>query len=117
MNQHISCIVKEFQGTNFWKLRRAYSLGVQEYIEAATFCNIRKNGTLLSLDEINVPLLTLSDPSVKPLQNNVLGYLLGIFDLTGELMRLAIGRISDGELEFAQKICRFVREIYIDLEW
>lgn len=30
-------------------------------------------------------------------------------------MRMAIGRISDGELEFAQKICRFVREIYRDL--
>lgn len=30
-------------------------------------------------------------------------------------MRLAIGRISDGELEFAEKICRFVREIYREL--
>lgn len=30
-------------------------------------------------------------------------------------MRLAIGRISDGELEYAQKICRFVREIYREL--
>ena len=27
-------------------------------------------------------------------------------------MRLAIGRISDGELEYAEKICKFVREIY-----
>ncbi|GFP95311.1 translin-associated protein x [Phtheirospermum japonicum] len=108
MNQHMSRIVKEFQGTDFWKLRRAYSPGVQEYIEAATLCNFCKNGTLLSLDEINASLLTLSDPSVEPLQIN-------IADLTGELMRLAIGRISDGELEFAQKICRFVREIYRDL--
>lgn len=30
-------------------------------------------------------------------------------------MRLAIGRISDGELEFAEKICRFVRHIYREL--
>ena len=30
-------------------------------------------------------------------------------------MRLAIGRISDGELEFAKKICRFVRDIYREL--
>lgn len=41
--------------------------------------------------------------------------LLQLADLTGELMRLAIGRIPDGELEYAQKICRFVREIYRDL--
>lgn len=30
-------------------------------------------------------------------------------------MRLAIGRISDGELEFAEKICRFARDIYREL--
>lgn len=36
-------------------------------------------------------------------------------DLTGELMRLAIGRISDGELEYAKEICTFVREIHREL--
>lgn len=44
-----------------------------------------------------------------------LNILLQLADLTGELMRLAIGRISDGELEFAEKICRFVRDIYREL--
>ncbi|KAI9105120.1 hypothetical protein K1719_022836 [Acacia pycnantha] len=114
-NQHVSRLVKELQGTDFWKLRRAYSPGIQEYIEAATFYNFCKTGSLLKLDEINSTLLPLSDPSFEPLQINVLDYLLGLADLTGELMRLAIGRISDGELEFAEKICRFVRDIYRDL--
>ena len=45
----------------------------------------------------------------------VLNILLQLADLTGELMRLAIGRISDGELEFAEKICRFARDIYREL--
>jgi hypothetical protein len=40
---------------------------------------------------------------------------LQLADLTGELMRLAIGRISDGELEFAEKICSFARDIYMEL--
>ncbi|RYR27444.1 hypothetical protein Ahy_B01g051476 isoform B [Arachis hypogaea] len=88
---------------------------IQEYVEAATFCGFCKNGTLLTLDEINNTLLPLSDPSLQPLQINILDYLLGLADLTGELMRLAIGRISDGELEFAQKICRFARDIYREL--
>ncbi|KAK4263646.1 hypothetical protein QN277_029033 [Acacia crassicarpa] len=114
-NQHVSRLVKELQGTDFWKLRRAYSPGIQEYIEAATFYNFCKTGSLLKLDEINSTLLPLSDPSLEPLQINVLDYLLGLADLTGELMRLAIGQISDGELEFAEKICRFVRDIYRDL--
>ncbi|KAL7091207.1 hypothetical protein ACP275_12G091400 [Erythranthe tilingii] len=115
MDQYISRLVKELQGTDFWKLRRAYSPGVQEYVEAATLCNFCKTGALLNLDEINASLQTLSDPSVEPLQINALDYLLGLADLTGELMRLAIGRISDGELEYAQKICTFVREIYREL--
>ncbi|GFY88763.1 translin family protein [Actinidia rufa] len=113
--QYVARLVKELAGTDFWKLRRAYSPGVQEYVEAATLCKFCKTGTLLNLDEINAALLPLTDPSVEPLQINVLDYLLGLSDLTGELMRLAIGRISDGELEFAEKICRFVREIYREL--
>lgn len=30
-------------------------------------------------------------------------------------MRMAIGRISDGEIEFAQRICQFVRQIHREL--
>lgn len=114
-DQYVSRLVKELQGTDFWKLRRAYSPGVQEYIEAATLCKFCTTGTLLNLDEINNRLLQLGDPSLEPLQINVLDYLLGIADLTGELMRLAIGRISDGELEYAENICKFVRDIYREL--
>ncbi|KAL7586627.1 uncharacterized protein LOC111904369 [Lactuca sativa] len=114
-DQYIARLVNELQGTDFWKLRRAYSPGVQEYVEAATLCKFCTSGTLLNLEEINSLLLPLSDPSLEPLQINILDYILGLADLTGELMRLAIGRISDGEIEYAEKICRFVREIYREL--
>ncbi|OMO72149.1 Multi antimicrobial extrusion protein [Corchorus olitorius] len=114
-DQYISQLVKELQGTDFWKLRRAYSPGVQEYVEAATFFKFCQTGTLLHLDEINSSIVPLSDPSLEPLQINLLDYLLGLADLTGELMRLAIGRISDGEVEFAKRICQFVRDIYREL--
>uniref|UniRef100_A0A0E0FJT8 Translin-associated protein X n=1 Tax=Oryza nivara TaxID=4536 RepID=A0A0E0FJT8_ORYNI len=115
VNQYIGKLVKELQGTDFWKLRRAYTFGVQEYVEAATFCRFCKTGTLLSLAEINDSLLELGDKSVEPLQINVLDYVLGVADLSGELMRLAIGRISDGEVEYAKNICAFVRDIYREL--
>jgi predicted translin family RNA/ssDNA-binding protein len=114
-DQYISRLVKELKGTDFWKLRRAYSPGVQEYVEAASFFKFCKTGSLLSLDEINASLLPLNNSSLQPLQINILDYLLGLADLTGELMRLAIGRISDGELEFAGKICQFARNIYREL--
>lgn len=51
---------------------------IQEYVEAATFCCFCKNGTLLELDEINKTLLPLNDPSLHPMQINVLDYLLGV---------------------------------------
>ncbi|KAJ6852312.1 translin-associated protein X [Iris pallida] len=114
-NQYMSKLVNELKGTDFWKLRRAYTPAVQEYVEAATLCTFCKTGTLLNLDEMNATLQPLSGKFAEPLQINVLDYLLGLADLTGELMRLAIGRISDGEIEYAQKICRFVRDIYREL--
>ncbi|EPS63067.1 hypothetical protein M569_11720, partial [Genlisea aurea] len=112
-DQHLSRLAKELQGSDIWKLRRAYSPGVQEYVEASTFYNFCINGSLLTLDEMNSMLRPPSiDPSVEPFQINLLDYLLGVADMTGELMRLAIGRISDGEFEFAQEIHRFAHEIY-----
>ncbi|KAI4386425.1 hypothetical protein MLD38_004357 [Melastoma candidum] len=114
-NQQMAKLVQELKGRDFWKLRRAYSPGVQEYVEAATFYGFCKSGTLLGLDDINASLLSFGDPSDEPLQINILDYLLGLADLTGELMRLAIGRISDGELDFAREICGFVREIHQEL--
>ncbi|KAH9607020.1 hypothetical protein KSS87_013795 [Heliosperma pusillum] len=89
---HVSRLVKELNGSDFWKLRRAYSPGIQEYVEAATFCKFCRTGALLNLDEINATFSPLS-----------------------ELMRLAISRISDGEVEFAEKICGFVRDIHRQL--
>lgn len=103
----MSRLVNELQGTDFWKLRRSYSPGVglflfsifsffiitsnrvsvisfgvvlqvQEYVEAATFCRFCRAGTLLHLDEMNSKLLPLSDPSIAPLQINILDYLLGV---------------------------------------
>ena len=56
------------------------TLQVQEYVEAATLCKFCKTGTLLNLDELNATFLPLSDPSVEPLQINVLDYLLGVIN-------------------------------------
>ncbi|KAL0923225.1 hypothetical protein M5K25_007270 [Dendrobium thyrsiflorum] len=114
-DQFMSRLVKELKGNDFWKLRRAYTFAVQEYVEAATFCRFCRNGSLLDLKEINDTILQLSDQCDEPLQINALDYLLGLADLTGELMRLAIGRISEGEVEYAEKICRFVQDIYREL--
>lgn len=106
-DQYMARLVNELQGSDFWKLRRAYSPAVsifyplntlvshipigsgaaytwlllsqvQEYVEAASLCKFCKSGTVLTLSEINKTLLYLSDKFVEPLQINILDYLLGV---------------------------------------
>ncbi|CAA7017804.1 unnamed protein product [Microthlaspi erraticum] len=99
----------------FLEAETSFSPGVQEYFEAATFYKFCLSGTLSTLDEFNATLLPFSEPSMEPLQNNILDYILGLADFTGEVMRITIGRIADGEIELAERICQFVRQIYREL--
>ena len=39
-------------------------------------------------------------------------YMLGIADLTGELMRLAINSVGSGHIEAAKQSCQFLQTIY-----
>eukprot|EP01018_Ginkgo_biloba_P037811 Gb_34865 [translate_table: standard] len=113
--EYMSRVAKELQGDDFWKLRRAYSPGVQEYVEAATVIEFCKTGRLLTLADLNNDLSELSNLPTNSFKINLLDYLLGVGDLTGELMRLAISHVADGEVEVAKTICNFVRDLYKEL--
>ncbi|KAI5068161.1 hypothetical protein GOP47_0016506 [Adiantum capillus-veneris] len=112
---HVTRVAKELQGSEFWKFRRAYTPGMQEYVEAAAFLEFCKNGRLLTLDDLNESFAELKDASSNDFQLNLLDYLLGVGDLTGELMRLAISSVTDGEVDSAKSICNFVRSLYMSL--
>eukprot|EP00249_Psilotum_nudum_P006184 c19516_g1_i1 orf=416-1258(-) len=108
-------IAMELQGMEFWKFRKAYTPGMQEYVEAATLLEYCKSGKLLTLEDINKAFSELKDASNSPITLNLSDYLLGVGDLTGELMRLAISQAADGETEMAKDICSFVRSLYVNL--
>lgn len=112
---HLTRVAKELKGSEFWKFRRAYSPGMQEYVEAATFLEYCKHGKLLTLDQLNESFSKIKDASEGSFKMNLADYLLGIGDLTGELMRLAISRVTDGETEVAKEICNFVRSLFVNL--
>ncbi|OJA18824.1 hypothetical protein AZE42_00831 [Rhizopogon vesiculosus] len=91
----------EVQAERFWHYHRAVSPGLQEYIEALSFAHYLEHGTLVSYDEVQ---LSLSDEHGTPyftLPKE--DYLLGLSDVTGELMRYAI---SDFE-----RFTPYVREL------
>ncbi|KAK7071666.1 hypothetical protein SK128_025826 [Halocaridina rubra] len=93
----------------------AYSGGLQEYIEALSFYHYLTTDAIISHDEVQKRLTfgDAEDDVVVPL--NVLvqpkEYILGIADLTGELMRFCIKCVSTGEFEVCYGICDVLKKM------
>lgn len=122
---------EELAGDRFWRYQRTISPGVQEYIEALSFAHHLEHGTLITYDEVQsslsgsdgvpVSLCSPTDPCKMliysvPMKYFVLpteDYLLGLSDLTGELMRYAVSSISRrGGRSKAAELRLFVRNCH-----
>ncbi|KAL8792258.1 MAG: hypothetical protein Q9195_005137 [Heterodermia aff. obscurata] len=76
-------VAPDLQGTNAWRYQRQISGGIQEFIEAISFRHYLRTQRLITIDEAQAEIpggvaLTADD------------FLLGLFDLIGELMRFAV---------------------------
>ncbi|CDF33744.1 unnamed protein product [Chondrus crispus] len=93
-----SRIVSELDCDSAARFHRAYSPGLQEYIEARTFHAFLSDGTLLAADHIQSEIraaytehrTNMSDVAENVFVLDNADYVLGVADLTGELMRVAI---------------------------
>nr|GAT49721.1 translin [Mycena chlorophos] len=104
----------ELVGERFWQHQRQVSPGLQEFIEALSFAHYLEHNTLISFSETQAALCDEDGPFF-PL--TVSDYLLGLSDLTGELMRFAISNISRrGGRTTANEVCTFVRNCKADFE-
>ncbi|KAH7923991.1 Translin [Leucogyrophana mollusca] len=105
----------EIQGDEFWRYHRAVSPGLQEYIEALSFAHYLEHGTLVTYAQVQDTLSDDSGVPYLPLPKE--DYLLGLSDLTGELMRFAISGIArKGGRTKATEVCAFVRQCKSDFE-
>ena len=75
----------------------SYKQAMQEYVEAIAFYNFSKENRLVDYDELDVL------PEY---------YLLGLCDLTGELVREAVNSSIRGDFSRTEKIKDFVTELY-----
>ena len=75
----------------------AYRVAVQEYVEAVCYLNYVADNKIPTHKELEV------DPQL---------YLVGLCDLTGEIVRKAINNVIKGDNESALKTKTFVEEIY-----
>jgi len=92
MQTQFLAIAVDLKGINAWRYQRQISGGIQEYMEAITFYHYLRNQTLMTLEEAQATL-----PGSIELTGD--DYVLGIFDLVGELMRFAITTMAtSGEL-------------------
>jgi hypothetical protein len=83
IQQHFDSIAPDLAGINGWRYQRQISGGIQEYMEALSFEHYLRNQKLITLEE-----------AAATLPGNIIltgdDYVLGLFDLVGELMRFAI---------------------------
>ena len=92
INDLFTSVAPDLQGINAWRYQRNISGGIQEYMEAISFQHYLETQRLINYAEAQAKIpggihLTEED------------YLLGLFDLVGELMRFAITSMAtDGAL-------------------
>lgn len=82
-------VATDISGINGWRYQRQISPGIQEFIEAFSFERYVQKQHLVSLQDV-----------VEALPKEVLvteeDYLLGLYDLTGEMMRFAVTALATG---------------------
>lgn len=122
---------EELQGTDPHLFHNAFSPGLQEFIEALSYYTFLLEGRLLNLEEAQQWLIfpreeeageeQLAERSggerekgdgqlAVPLSE--LDYILGVADLTGELMRMCITAVGAGQEDIPFSLLPFVRAIF-----
>ncbi|ESK98484.1 translin family protein [Moniliophthora roreri MCA 2997] len=106
---------EELVGDQFWRYERQVSPGLQEYIEALSFAHYLEHGNLITHAQVQATLVDADGTQFFPL--TTYDYLLGVSDLTGELMRYAISGFGrTGGRSRANEVCAFVRNCRADFE-
>ena len=109
-------IANELVGEDPYKFTRAYSGGIQEFVEAVTFMHFIRKNELLSYEALCEKYLSFGACDADCTHSNVLlspaDYILGIADLTGELMKMCINCVSAGKHKRAYEICNFMRTLH-----
>ncbi|XP_071869248.1 translin associated factor X [Bombus fervidus] len=109
-------IAHELEDQDPYLYLKAYRNGLEEYIEAVTFYQYLNCDDMKSWLEIGKTLTyripkIINDKMVQVLVSPH-EYILGIADLTGELMRMCISNLARGDKDKCYQTCNFVRDIY-----
>ncbi|EIW66050.1 hypothetical protein TREMEDRAFT_35613 [Tremella mesenterica DSM 1558] len=103
-------VLREDGDDKGWRWHRQVSPGLEEYIESLSFLHYLEGKGLITLSDVQA---ALSDQETGDAWLVVTpeDYVLGISDLTGELMRYATNALSTGDHETPLSVCQFVRDV------
>ncbi|KAF2223707.1 Translin [Elsinoe ampelina] len=95
-------VASDLQGSNNYRYARQISGGNQEYTEAVTFHHYLEHGELISYEDLRQRLVQLTkkdESDIQGVEFSIEDYVLGIYDMTGEVMRFGITAMAtSGEL-------------------
>lgn len=117
VENNFKAIAVELDGRDPYLYLRAYTNGLQEFIEALLFFSYLKEDVIKTWPEINKKFVYKCDNQQNNLHDMALlfpqvEFILGIGDFTGELMRKSINSLGTGNIEDCFKICHFVKELH-----
>ncbi|OPJ72746.1 translin-associated protein X [Patagioenas fasciata monilis] len=98
VRRKIKQVAQELIGEDMYQFHRAISPGLQEYLQRS-----QDFSTSNSHDK---------QPHTCSLKVTPVDYLLGVADLTGELMRLCISSVGNGDIDTPFELSQFLRQIY-----
>lgn len=117
-------IAQELDNEDQYLYMRAFRAGLQEFVEALTFYYYLYDKTLHHWDNV-AKSMTYTEDQNKPDDTNQESvqktiktivdpgeFVLGIADLTGELMRKCINNLATGDIDSCFETCNFVRSLY-----
>ncbi|XP_066912545.1 translin-associated protein X-like [Clytia hemisphaerica] len=99
----------ELVNEDIHRFQRAFSPGIQEYVEAVSLYHYIDTGSVISYEETQQTFFDVENFSYFLTQ---MDYMLGIADLTGEMMRMSINAIGSGHFEIVESTCSTLQEIY-----
>ncbi|XP_055630239.1 translin-associated protein X [Toxorhynchites rutilus septentrionalis] len=136
-SNQFAAIAKELQGLDPYQFARAYTAGLQEFIEAYTFHEYVSSQNISHWKTIQDQLRYKASTSGKvptgteaaaddsldegsdaeemieiSCHLSPMDFVLGVGDLTGELMRKCINSLGSGDVESCFEHCQFLKKLY-----
>lgn len=120
--QSFANIANELQNCDAYQYGRAYSAGIQEFIEAFTYYDYMCNENIMNWTDLQQKLTykkqSEDDAEGEDAEKQIIclvqpiEFMLGLADLSGEIMRKCINALGSGDIDTCRTACSFVQHLY-----